>query len=396
VFGGSSPSALLRFRIVGIPVDVQPWFLVVAGLGALQLRSPPLVLIWMAIVTASVLWHELGHALTMRRFGYAPRIELHAMGGLAHWPPGANPSARQALLVTAAGPFAGLVLGAIVWLLARGAGPLPYLARIAVDWVVWVNLAWSLFNLLPLLPLDGGNLLDHLSEHISGTARPRWVGWASTVTGGAVVLFGGFSGQTYVALLGAMGAANGIARVRPRGPGGAGKESIEAVRARAQRAASRGNLKRAVAELMPEARVGALPERDLAELVSWLVELERYDELVALCRDRLGAFARRPDVEPLARLAAEALVDVEAYEHALKVAQAAFRQLNIPYHAYDAACHLARIERVEEAMQWLRRAIDAGLDCWAMLRTEPALAPLRTRADFIELVQQGDATKARA
>lgn len=388
--------ALVRFRILGIPVDVQPWFLVVTGVSALQLRSPALVLIWMAIVTASVLWHELGHALTMRRFGYAPRIELHAMGGLARWPPGANPSARQALIVTVAGPFAGLLLGAIVWFLARGAAPLPYLARIAIDWIVWVNVAWSLFNLLPLLPLDGGNLLDHLSEHISGTVRPRWVGWASTVTGGAVVLFGIFSGQTYVALLGAIGAANGIARIRPRGAGQGSSEGIEAVRARAQRAASRGNLKRAVAELMPEARVGALPERDLAELVGWLVELGRYDELVALCRDRLGAFARRADVEPLGRFAAEALTDAEAYEHALEVAQAAFSQLNIPYHAYDAACHLARLGRVDEAMQWLRRAIDAGLDCGAMLQTEPALAPLRTRADFVELIERNEGTKARA
>jgi Zn-dependent protease len=396
MFGGTSQSALIRFRVAGIPVDVQPWFLVVAGVSALQLRSPPLVLMWMATVTASVLWHELGHALTMRRFGFAPRIELHAMGGLAHWPPGANPSARQALAVTAAGPFAGLLLGAVVWVLAMGAGPLPYLARIAIDWIVWVNIAWSLFNLLPLLPLDGGNLLDHVSEHISGRARPRWVGWASTVTGVAVVLFGVFSGQTYVALLGAIGAANGIARIRPRGAGQGSSEGIEAVRARAQRAASRGNLKRAVAELMPEARVGALPERDLAELVGWLVELGRYDELVALCRDRLGAFARRADVEPLARFAAESLADAEAFEHALEVAQAAFRQLNIPYHAYDAACHLARLERLNEAMQWLRRSIDAGLDCGAMLQTEPALEPLRTRPDFIELVQRNEGTKARA
>ncbi len=150
MFGGTSGSALIRFRIAGIPVDVQLWFLVVAGLSALQLRSPALVLIWMFTVTVSVLWHELGHALTMRKFGYAPRIELHAMGGLAHWPPGANPSARQALIVTAAGPFAGVLLGTIVWSLARGAGPQPYLARIAINWIVWVNIAWSLLNLLPL------------------------------------------------------------------------------------------------------------------------------------------------------------------------------------------------------------------------------------------------------
>jgi hypothetical protein len=89
-------------------------------------------------------------------------------------------------------------------------------------------------------------------------------------------------------------------------------------------------------------------------------------------------------------------MDIEAYEQALAVSQAAFQQLNIPYHAYDAACHLVRLERLEEATQWLRRAIDAGLDCGTMLQTEPALAPLRNRADFIELIERNEATKARA
>lgn len=97
------------------------------------------------------------------------------MGGLAHWPPGASPSARQALIVTAAGPLAGLLLGAIVWSISRSAGPLPNLARIAFGWVVWVNVAWSLFNLLPLLPLDGGNLLDHLSD--TSPVRRGRAGW---------------------------------------------------------------------------------------------------------------------------------------------------------------------------------------------------------------------------
>jgi hypothetical protein len=245
-----------------------------------------------------------------------------------------------------------------------------------------------------MLPLDGGNLLDHLSRLVSGATRPRWVGWASALTGGGVVLYGLFRGAPYVALLGAIGATSGVARIRPRTRTEAG--GIEAVRARVRRATSRGDLRGAVAELIPEARVGALPERDLAELVAWLVELRGYDELVALCRDRLSAFARRADVEPLARFATEALADAGAYEHSLEVAQAAFSQLNIPYHAYDAACHLARLERPDEAMRWLQRAIDAGLDCGETLQTEPAFAHLRSRSDFQELVKRSEATKAGA
>jgi Zn-dependent protease len=388
MFGlGGTSRPLFRFRLAGIPVQVQPWFVVVAGLSALSLGNPARALIWLAIVTTSVLWHELGHALTMRSFGYAAWIELHAMGGLAHWARGADPSALQALAVTVAGPGAGLLLGGAVWAVAQGAGPLPPLASLAVDWMVWVNVAWSLFNLLPMLPLDGGHLLDHLSRLVSGATRPTWVGWASTLTGGAVVLFGMSRGTPYLALLGAMGAAQGIARVRARrsrSPDGGG---LEALRERVRRATARGELDDVADALLPEARVGALPERELTQLVGALVELGRHDELVSLCRDRLRAFARRDDVEPLARVAGEALADAEAYEHALDVAQTAFRQLNVPYHAYDAACHLARLDRLDEAMEWLRRAIDAGLDCAAMLEAEPALEPLRARADFLDLAR---------
>ena len=105
-------------------MEVQPFFLLAVTASAFMYRSKVGAAVWIAVVTISVLWHEMAHALAMQRFGYAPRIELHAMGGCAHWPPGANPLAREALVVTAAGPCAGLLLGAAVWGLAQVAGPL--------------------------------------------------------------------------------------------------------------------------------------------------------------------------------------------------------------------------------------------------------------------------------
>lgn len=95
---------------------------------------------------------------------------------------------------------------------------------------------------------------------------------------------------------------------------------------------------------------------------------------------------RKDDVEPLARLSAEALAEEGATEEALAVAQLAFRQLRIPYHAYDAACFLAGLDRADEAVQWLERAVDAGLECRPdTLLADPAFAPLRARPDFREL-----------
>jgi Zn-dependent protease len=378
---------LFRFRLAGIPVDVQPLFVLVVFASTFPFGDPAGDAAWIVVVAGSILWHELGHALTMRAFGFPPRIELTALGGLAHWPGGASPSAREALLVSAAGPGAGLLLGAAAWALERHAGPLPYPADVAFRAAIWVNVWWSLFNLLPLLPLDGARVLDHLSRLVKGVREPRWVGWTSLVAGGAVVLYG-LSRQAYfIAFLGLMGASQGHARLR--GSGGlwrAREDGPEAARAAAERALARGDLARAAAALLPEARLGRLAEDDLAELVAVLVRLKRRGELVALVRERLAGFARKGDAAPLARLAAEALAEADAHEDALAVAQTAFRQLGIAHHAYDAAGHLVRLGRHGEAVEWLGRAVDAGLDCGASLHSDPALAPLRERADFDALV----------
>jgi hypothetical protein len=242
-----------------------------------------------------------------------------------------------------------------------------------------------------MLPLDGGHLLDEISRLGGAAMRPRWVGWVSIATGSGVALFAVSRGTMYGALLGALGAAQGYSRIRTAGTEGHAVRSCVQAVIRARDAIARGDVRAAASLLLPEARIGALGERELAELVDVLVKLGRIDELVALCRERLTAFARRDDSEPLARLAAEALADEDAHEHALAVSQVAFQQLNIPYYAYEASCHLVRLCRYDEAIEWLGRAIEARLDCGDTLLTDPAFDPLRDRADFREIVARGTA-----
>jgi Zn-dependent protease len=388
----STASPLFRFRVAGIPVRVQLMFVVVIALLAYPFGDPAEDAIWLVVAAGSVLWHELGHALTMRRFGYPPWVELHAMGGLAHWPEDADPTAREALLVTAAGPAAGLLLGGAAWAVGRLAGPLDGLAAVAVRDLVYVNVGWSIFNLFPLLPLDGARILDHATRLANGTREPRWVGWASLIAGCAVGILALSRHSTWIGFIALIGASQGAARLRATGgfwrrrPAG-----TTAAREDARRAMRRGELGRAAALLLPEARAGRLDEGDLADLVAVLVRLKRRRALVELCRERLGAFARREDAAPLARVAAEALADDGAHEEALAVSKAAFQQLGVPHHAYDAAAQLVPLGRHEEAVAWLRRAIDAGLDCAGTMWTDPALEPLRGRADFAALCRSATA-----
>jgi len=156
---------MLRFSLFGFPVSIHWMFWLTAALisGQLDRLSAPdalhLLGIWMAVVFLSVLWHELGHGLVQRRFGARPEIALVAFGGMAiaH---GGRFTRRQAFLVAAAGPAFGLALGALAWSLYLVNPPVTPLQANFYRMILFVNIAWSLINLLPILPLDGGHMLQ--------------------------------------------------------------------------------------------------------------------------------------------------------------------------------------------------------------------------------------------
>ena len=120
---------------------------------------------WGLVVSFSILVHEMGHAFAGRAFGLEPQITLYAMGGLTSW---ANTSKEiqpsQSILISLAGPFSGLLLGGLVFLLQpfyKGDSSLMY---IVISDLLWINIAWSLFNLLPIVPLDGGHVLESVEQ----------------------------------------------------------------------------------------------------------------------------------------------------------------------------------------------------------------------------------------
>jgi Zn-dependent protease len=158
---------MLRFQLFGFPVRVDPWFWLVAALlgGATRKLGQPgggtEVLLWVGMVFVSILWHELGHAFAMRRFGSRAEIFLYAGGGLAAPSPGRF-SRKEDFFVSAAGPAAGLLLGLAVWLYQRSWPPESYLTAYAITQMLWINVIWSLVNCLPALPLDGGHMLRAL------------------------------------------------------------------------------------------------------------------------------------------------------------------------------------------------------------------------------------------
>lgn len=167
---------MLSFNLFGIPVRVQPWFwvtlaLIGGGLSATDALSMFRVVMFVLAGFVSVLVHELGHALTVRKFGLPTAITLIAFGGFASYPAG-QLNRKQSFVVTAAGPALQLLLGILIGLsrLFIEIPPASLLNNFAY-YLVLVSIFWAVLNCLPIYPMDGGQML----AAILGPNRQRYV-----------------------------------------------------------------------------------------------------------------------------------------------------------------------------------------------------------------------------
>ncbi len=128
-----------------------------------------LALIWVVVVFLSVLVHELGHAFAARGFGFQPAILLYSMGGLTSWTQTRPLGEGRQILISGAGPAAGFLLGGIaIGLIPQIPDDSSVFLQVALRDLIWVNIGWGLLNLLPILPLDGGQIMNSAVRMISG------------------------------------------------------------------------------------------------------------------------------------------------------------------------------------------------------------------------------------
>jgi Zn-dependent protease len=119
---------------------------------------------------ASILLHELGHAVQARRDGMEiDGITLWLFGGVARFA-GMFPSAGAEFRIAVAGPLVSLLLGGGFVGIALVPG-LPEPVNAVCAWLGFINLALLAFNLLPALPLDGGRMLRAAIWHWKGDLR---------------------------------------------------------------------------------------------------------------------------------------------------------------------------------------------------------------------------------
>ena len=188
-------------------------FFLGGGFGITSREDFLMILLWIIVLLVSILVHELGHALTSRKMtGVTPSIKLWGMGGLAY--PNTQLTQKQSFWVTWAGPLAGLGFFGLIVLtcctvygiavgtdltmfllfpstginretytvLAKMNDPVLYMLK---D-LLWVNFWWSLINLLPVFPLDGGQIYASIER------SPKKVLIVGIVTGALVAIAGFF------------------------------------------------------------------------------------------------------------------------------------------------------------------------------------------------------------
>lgn len=168
-------------RVLGFPLHVRPGFLFFMLLIVVIHGSD--YGLWLAGALAGfTLVHELGHALVARRAGATAEISLDFMVGYASFRPRRPLSRAQRVLIAFAGPFAHIVAGSLV-LVAMGASPLvqPDYSDSAAYAVWWAGPVIGAFNLLPLVPLDGGSIASTALDRLLPGRAERIVLIASIV-----------------------------------------------------------------------------------------------------------------------------------------------------------------------------------------------------------------------
>jgi Zn-dependent protease len=205
----------LQLRVLGFPVSVHPSFFLLAAIlafsGGLTLTE---IAIWIVLVAVSVLVHELGHAVVARRFGAAPEIDLYGLGGVTRYSADATPTRARSVAVAVAGPATGIVLGLLL-LAYLFAGPRydeGSTTQFVLAVAIYVNLGWGALNLLPVLPLDGGQVMASLLPGDPVT-RLRRAAVVSVVTGAAAAVAAAAAGLTFGAVLAAWFAASNLSGV---------------------------------------------------------------------------------------------------------------------------------------------------------------------------------------
>lgn len=182
-----TPHGLRLGSIAGTPIFVEPSFFMLCAFFVLidLQRGDPIqfALLWIPTLFLSVLVHEAAHALTIGALGFGSSVvALGGFGGVTMNERRARP--WQDLLISLAGPLASFIFAFLLGLLWANVAFVRQDAMLQhlVPLMRWANIAWGIFNLLPIYPLDGGSVFRNFLRFFSSERTSFVVSvWVSIV-----------------------------------------------------------------------------------------------------------------------------------------------------------------------------------------------------------------------
>jgi Zn-dependent protease len=446
---------MLRLRLAGVPIEIHTSHLVFIPLLSLVLprigwaaHAPrPLgIALTAAIISSTLMLHELGHALAARAFGYRPVVQLIGLTGRTLPNPNETMPWYRDVALHLAGPAMGITLGFIclsVWLpLRRHEGIVEYGLLMAAS----SHLIWGGVNLLPLHPLDGGRIATAIAMRVfgrSGFLYAQVLGLFAGVVVAAVALAKGEL-LGFFALLYLVQTAVLIAAFRRGELPLDARHPLEQAAAQAESLYREDKIDEAKrvagplleADLQPQLRGrvhlllgwialkdgqgraaldhfsqcpgASVPPEGLAAAFSLIGDDERavplwekaarvtsdptllHEWAGALIRSGREAEARRIEgiVMPAAYQAAQRVYFARGdWEGAARIAEARFAAQASAANAYDAACCWAKANRAEDALRMLAAAAQHGFTDLQQALHDDELSSLRAHAGFVAFLE---------
>ncbi len=199
-------TSAFTFSIRRIPFRVSWWFLFTLGIISIWRLQPlltrPLYSIFgfvelAAVVAFIFIIHEIGHCFAYRRFGHEPSVFLSGLGGVTSGNGRLSPGREIVVALCGLGAMFVLVFVPVAILLSTslsnwspGRDSFGELGLLTLTDLAFWSFLWTLVNVVPVLPLDGGRIMEALLEIISGEPKPQVARLVSVVAGAAAALIG--------------------------------------------------------------------------------------------------------------------------------------------------------------------------------------------------------------
>jgi hypothetical protein len=394
--------------------------------------------VWIACSFVSILVHELGHGFALKLFGQPSVIVLHGFGGVTISQRRSTLTRAKSIFVSVAGSLTALL---VLWLPtrtyiesaveSRSLFDLPKVVFFGVQFLAFQNLWWSIANLLPIRPLDGGNV----TAELFGIDRARRISIGAAIAG-AIWAFA--HDQTYAAFFALFLAFNNWQEIRAA-QGGADVDAFHVDAPESGRAPNRRRPRANLSVVGPsEPMAPSMGSQDPARVhhLAWAALREGDPATAKRLTSGLGAqadpylqaatalatgdskafelfetaYVREPNGPPnliatevLARAGAATAVArrlvertdgkgregagtlqthlhyADRFAEAAEVGEVVFAA-NPPSKAqtaFEVACSWAKAGDVDRAVSWLDHAADAGFRAATVVDGEPDLATVR-------------------